>query len=149
MEQDRVLNIQKENWHEFCKVFAANSDAQTTQITRKTYQFDEYPDKHIIVLENVLSPEECQFFIKDTERLGTLRCGLELSHYMNFLSERKSISFLNNFPVGRLGYEELAGYRKEYRSNTRVIVPNVLIGHEVWKRVQGAPMPQRFFSSMQ
>jgi hypothetical protein len=36
------------------------------------------------------------------------------------------------------GYQELAGYRKEYRSNTRVIVPNVLIADEIWKRVKSS-----------
>lgn len=102
-DQDKVLNIQKGDWNKFLPAFMANSSDQTKKITKESYQFEEYPGKHIFVFRNVLSPEECQFFINDTEKLG---------------------------------YEELVGYRKEYRSNTRVIVPNTRVAEEIWDRVK-------------
>jgi hypothetical protein len=71
MEQDKVLNIQKRSWWDFGKVFSENTPNQTTKVTKETYEFQEYPEHHILVLNHVLSPEECEFFINDTEQLGT------------------------------------------------------------------------------
>lgn len=103
-DEDRVLNIHKSDWNVFLRSFVANSSQQVSKITKESFEFEQYPNKHIFVFRNVLSPEECQFFVDDTEKLG---------------------------------YEELVGYRKEYRSNTRVIVPNTLLAGEIWNRIKG------------